>query len=79
MRWQHPKDGTVIWKKRFAWFPKTIQNQTVWLESYYTQFVYGSHGWDDIIRVYKYHYLPESAEVSAWKLSQSPLAKAMEE
>lgn len=35
MRWEEPKVGQIIWKKKFAFFPKKIGKTKIWLEMYY--------------------------------------------
>lgn len=35
MRFEPPKVGTIIWKKKFAFFPKKIGRTIIWFESYY--------------------------------------------
>ena len=79
MRFPYPAPGSEIWSKKFAFFPKKVQNTTIWLESYYQCKVYESHSWDDTIICYKLHYLNDSIEVQEYLLTQSPLAKVMEE
>lgn len=46
MRWK-PKDRTREWQRRFAWLPKWIDGEWIWLEAYERQYVdtyYGGMG-----------------------------------
>jgi hypothetical protein len=37
MRWEEPKVGQILWKKKFAFFPKKINKTRIWLEMYYVK------------------------------------------
>lgn len=39
--------GDIRYKKRFAFLPQHIENQRIWLESYYERWEYsgGNHWW----------------------------------
>jgi hypothetical protein len=77
MRFKEPKNGTIVWKKRFAFIPVRIGEISVWLEPYYEKRVFVSSYIGTLWL--KYQYLPEDSQVQEYLLSKSPLGKALEE
>lgn len=76
MKWKLPKEGTVDFKRKFAFFPvHTIDEQIVWLEFIYRKRTFQFGVW----HTHRGAYLPEHKDVQQWLLSQSPLSKAMKE
>lgn len=64
MNWNNHKTGDTRIVKRFAFFPKTVRNETRWLETCYIKqkyftWTYADDSWEDIEFVTEEEYLKE--------------------
>lgn len=77
MRWKNPQIGDLVWRRKFAFFPKKSGQISLWLEFYYQRSMYCcTYSGNSWIRD---NFPPEAPEVRQYLISESPLMKALDE